>query len=284
MALLHALHQLDFKDLVVCHLDHQLRAEAQADASLVQATAATLGYAAIIESCDVRAQAGTDKISLETAGRQARQAFFQRCAQQTDCSEIFLGHHADDQAETVLMNVLRGSGLRGLGGMRFRTSLGGGLEIIRPLLDCPREALREYATFHGVKFQEDASNTSSDYLRNRLRHELLPSASAMMQRNVQPSLGRLAQVAQAEEDFLAEYTAQRFPSATTLSTTALLAVPIAIQRRAVQAWLQYHQVPLISLELIEQVRAIAPSTAAIAKCNLPGGRWARRRAGLLFVE
>lgn len=285
MVLLHLLKELKFPQLVVCHLNHQLRGPASAaDALLVETVAAQLGYPLLLESCDVAALAVAQKQSLETAARTARHDFFQRCLRQTDTTQIFLAHHADDQAETVLMNVLRGTGLRGLGGMRLCTRMDPAWEIIRPLLAFTRQEIRTWAATHHVKFNEDASNTSPDYLRNRLRHQLLPAAHAVMQRDVTEALGRVAVMSQADDEYLTAAAAALFPPQETLSPQALLEAPLALQRRALQAWLQEQRVPLITFELIEQIRAILPPTAATAKCNLPGGRWVRRRAGVLFIE
>lgn len=285
MVLLHLLHRLNFTSLVVCHLNHQLRgAQSDADALLVEETASQLGCDCIMETCPVQVLATEQKLSIETAARQARQDFFRQCADSTGCSQIFLAHHADDQAETVLMNVLRGTGLRGLGGMRLRSMIQD-LEFVRPLLEFSREEIHTWATTNEVRFHEDASNASADYARNRLRHELIPAANKAMQRDVRPALSRLALTAQAEEEFLAQTTATMFPpNQETFSTTELLAAPLAIQRRAIRSWLNEHEVPLVSFELIEEIRAILPTAAAAAKCNLPGGRWARRRAGVLFLE
>ena len=285
MVLLDLLHRLKFTNLVICHLNHELRgAQSDADALLVQDTASQLACNCILETCPVQALATKQKLSIETAARHARQEFFLRCAAETGCSQIFLAHHADDQAETVLMNVLRGTGLRGLGGMRLRSMIQH-LEFVRPMLGFSRQEIHAWAAAKDVKFHEDASNASADYVRNRLRHELIPTASQAMQRDVRPALSRLALMAQAEEEFLAQTTATLFPPhQETLSTTVLLAAPLAIQRRALQTWLQGHSVSLVSFDLIEEIRAILPATASTAKCNLPGGRWVRRRAGVLFIE
>ncbi len=284
MVLLHALHQLGYEDLVVCHLDHQLRGSAsQADATLVVTTAERLGYEWMIDSQPVAAKAEVEKISLETAARHARQAFFQHCAQQTGCGQIFLAHHADDQAETVLMQVLRGTGLRGLGGMRLVMPHAGGLEYVRPLLGLTRAALQAWASAQGIIYHEDATNQSADYQRNRLRHQLLPAAHAAMQRDVGPALARLADLAHADDAYLTELANAQFPPAERLVTAAVLAAPLSLQRRAIHAWLQHHGVPQISFALIESLRAILPPTARPAKINLPGGGHVRRRAGVLFI-
>lgn len=285
MVLLHWLHGLGYRKLVVCHLNHQLRGRASAaDARLVERTAEKLGFVCVIESASI--ERGAAKHSLETAGRHARHAFFARCAQMHRCDRVFLAHHADDQAETVLMNVLRGSALRGLGGMRSITEMQVGdrrLLLLRPLLAYSREELRDYAAEHGVKYREDASNQSVDFLRNRIRHELLPLASRVLQRDVRSALLRIAEMAR-EDDACLQSQADAFSLGEWLDTKILLTTPVALQRRALQAWMQHHGVPLISFELIESIRAVLPPQSPAAKANLPGGRWVRRRAGRLFIE
>jgi tRNA(Ile)-lysidine synthase len=159
-----------------------------------------------------------------------------------------------------------------------------GIELIRPLLGISRAELRNWATTHDVPFNEDASNASLDYTRNRLRHELLPAASSLMQRDVIAALQRLSLTAQAEDEYLAEQTEILFPPQEMLPTKDLLAAPIAIQRRALHGWLQAHSVGNLTFELIENIRALLPSDAQPAKLNLPGGHWVRRRAGLLFIQ
>ena len=285
MVLLHWLHGLGYRKLVVCHLNHQLRGRASAaDSRLVERTAEKLGFTCVIESLSVAGTKG--KHSLETAGRHARHAFFARCAQAHRCDRVFLAHHADDQAETVLMNVLRGTSLRGLGGMRPLTEMQVDhkrLLLLRPLLAYSREELRDYATEHAVKYREDASNQSADFLRNRIRQELLPLASRVMQRDVRPALLRIAAMAR-EDDACLQSQVDAIPAGEFLDTKMLLATPVALQRRVLHAWIHQHGVPLISFELIESIRALLPPQSPVAKANLPGGRWVRRRAGRLFIE
>ena len=289
MVLLHALLERGFKRLVVCHLNHRLRGrESTADAKLVEKTAAQLGLKFHIECVNVAALAKERKLSVETAARQARQEFFARCAANERCQTLFLAHHADDQVETILMNVLRGTGLHGLGGMRriSQFHLPGRtqpLTLVRPFLECWRDDLRRVAQEQKISFRDDASNASSEHLRNRLRHELIPEASRVMQRDVRPALLRLSISSQADDDCLSQL-ASEFPIDGELATRPLLQAPPAIQRRVVHAWLTQHGIGSVSFELVERVRALLPPTSQPAKCNLPGGRFARRRAGVLFLE
>lgn len=289
MLLLHALSQAGYKRLVICHLDHQLRGAASlGDSRLVRSTARKLGFKFHTAKSNIAKLAASNKQSIETAARAARLDFFAQCARQERCYEIFLAHHADDQAETVLMNLLRGSGLRGLGGMKAVSAhqhpdLKRPLRLIRPMLGIWRAEIRTLAQEHGVAFNEDASNESTEHVRNRLRHELLPMAERVMGRSVREPLVRLAVVAQAEEDFLRSATA-KFPLADSLPTADLLKLPLALQRRVLKVWLKFHAVANVNFEVIERIREILPPDGPSAKCNLPQGRHARRRAGKLFLD
>ena len=139
VALLHWLLEKDYRDLTLCHLNHQLRGEeSDKDAAFVEELGRNLQLPVEIGVTDVGAIVG---MSVETAARQARHEFFARCAEKLGIDRVFLAHHADDQIETVLMNLFRGAGSRGLGGMDFVSQLkvaGQTLTLIRPLLGTPR--------------------------------------------------------------------------------------------------------------------------------------------------
>ena len=114
--------------------------------------------------------ASVKRLNLEDAGRRARIAFLDEICATYGAAAVALAHHADDQAETVLMRLLRGSGMTGLSGMAYRNSRG----YVRPLLDIPRSEIEQYLRGRGLTWREDASNSDTLYLRNRIRHELLP--------------------------------------------------------------------------------------------------------------
>lgn len=283
--LLHALFAAGYRRLVVAHLHHGLRGRAAtADAAFVRKLAAGLGLRLIEARVNVAALAQERKLSLETAAREARYEFFARAARQARCRTLVLAHHADDQAETFLFNLLRGSGSAGLAGMRPRSVReidGVPLEILRPLLGVWRAELEEYARRNGVRHREDVSNASPDHTRNRLRHTILPFLSREFGRDVRPSLWRAAEISAAQQEWLAQALP---PPCAELSVAALRALPEAGQRHAIHAWLGGHAVPQISFALVEKIRSLLPAGAANAKVNLPGARFARRRAGVLFIE
>jgi tRNA(Ile)-lysidine synthase len=156
--------------LHVGHFNHRLRGEAaEADAVFVQGLASRWGLPCTVEAGDVADLARAHHLSLEDAARRLRYAFLTRTAQAVGAAAIALAHHQDDQAETVLLHLLRGSGLAGLAGMQYRNGL-----LVRPLLDFPRQALRDYCQRKGLAFREDATNLSVVPQRNWVRHVVIP--------------------------------------------------------------------------------------------------------------
>lgn len=179
LCLLHALHALELPaPLVVVHVDHQLRAgESQADAAYVEARCRTLGVPAIVRAVDVRGHRRQHRLTLEEAARDLRLRVFADLSADLGAEAVLVGHTLDDQAETVLLHVLRGSGIAGLGGMEPVTRLetGGGAVVLgRPLLVTSRAETEAYCKQNGLEPRRDASNVSLAYTRNRVRHELLP--------------------------------------------------------------------------------------------------------------
>ena len=181
LALLHLLHSLSAETgirLHGAHMDHGLRGEeSAADARFVSTEFGRLGLACTCERADVLAYRSERKLSIEEAARDVRYAFLARVAGRQGADAVALGHTADDQAETVLMRLLRGSGLAGLRGMSplsHRASTGGSLALVRPLLDVTRAEVAEFCRELGLVPRDDASNSSTDMLRNRVRIQLLP--------------------------------------------------------------------------------------------------------------
>jgi tRNA(Ile)-lysidine synthase len=177
LCLLHLLRRLapeSHLTLHVAHLNHGLRGAAgEADAQAVAERAADWALPCTIGRADVPALAVESRTSLEEAAREARYAFLQAVARDRGARTIAVGHNADDQAETVLMHFLRGSGLAGLRGMLPRTALGERF-LVRPLLDMPRSRIEAYCAASNLQPSRDLSNADTTIYRNRLRHELLP--------------------------------------------------------------------------------------------------------------
>ena len=168
--ILHALHGAGELRLVgIAHFNHQLRSTAVDDERCAAAVAASLGVMMLVEREDVAARASRERRSIEYAARTARHDFFERARTHFDADVVALAHTRDDQAETVLLRLMRGAGPRGLAAMYPRKG-----HIIRPLLDVRRQDLRAWLDARGIVFVEDETNADVTIPRNRIRAELLP--------------------------------------------------------------------------------------------------------------
>ena len=168
MVLLHVLRELRHPVHVV-HVDHGLRgAESTADAAFVEAHCRELGIPVVVERIDVEALVRSKGLSKQMAARELRYAAFHHCVEKGP-HRLAMAHHADDAVETLFIHLLQGMGTKGWGGIPLQSG-----PFIRPLLEVSRSTIREYAMAKGVPFREDASNADPAYLRNRVRHELMP--------------------------------------------------------------------------------------------------------------
>jgi len=285
VALLYALLEAGFRRLVVCHLNHGLRGRAAAaDARFVSELAARLGLECESEKVDVAQLAKKTGQSIESAARAARYAFFARVARRRRCRSLFLGHHAGDQVETFLFNLFRGSGRGGLGGMSpdcERMVDGVRLRLLRPTLGVWREEMEAFLKARALRFREDASNQTTDFTRNRIRHELLPTLERVFGRDVRGAVWRTAVILRSEEEWLAELAGPE--TGAELDAPLLRRQPVAQQRRRILAWLRRNGVPEPGFDQVESVRSLL-ETGGVAKVNLPGNWHARRRAKRLFLE
>jgi tRNA(Ile)-lysidine synthase len=199
--------------LHVAHLDHMLRgAESEADAQYVSELARHLGLAVTLERRDVKSYHERHHLSLEEAARQVRYQFFADVAGKVGASKIAVGHTSDDQAETILMRLVRGAGNLGLQGMQPLTewdTLGGntGLKIIRPLLGVSRKDVEAYCRKHALAPRQDSSNLSRSYLRNRIRSELMPLLRSYNPK-IDEALLRTADTLAAESAFFEQQVSQ----------------------------------------------------------------------------
>jgi len=286
IALLHWLVNLGYDRLIVCHLNHQLRGQSSdADARFVQKLAAKYQVGFELGAANVRALARKKKMSLETAAREARYSSFSKAAKRRRCHKIFLAHHADDLVETFLLNLIRGAGLTGLGGMRDVSSRqihGVDLTILRPLLSIWRSDIDKYVRECHLRFREDATNKNLAPTRNRIRNRIIPYLEKILDRNIRQNLWRTATIAAEEENWLDK----EVPDLTNvdLSVPKLRALPVALQRRAILKWLRVQNISGVGFEVIERVRLLLDPNVRTAKVNLPQDRHARRRAKTIFIE
>lgn len=228
-------------DLVVCHIHHGLRgAEADRDEHFVRALAEQLGLPCAVSRIDAAALALRDHISVEEAGRMARYAFFAQTA--GEGGRIATAHTLDDSIETVLMNLVRGTGLRGLCGIpRIRGN------IVRPLLDCTRAEVEDYLGALGQPYCTDSTNLTDDYTRNRIRHDILPRLCELNPNfpgAMARMLPRLA-AQQALTDCLAAQSAQQLHAACGgLSRQGLSALPEPVCDRLLLCLLEQNRLPV----------------------------------------
>ena len=253
LALLYALARLrdDYRlELCGAHLNHKLRgSESDADAEFTADAFRQLSIPFTSDSADVAAYRSKHRLSLEDAARRARYAFLAAAADEHEADAVALGHTADDQAETVLMHIMRGSGLDGLRGMQVmdtRAIDGKSVTLFRPLLGTRRSETQAYCRDLGLEPRLDPSNMSPEFLRNRIRLELMP-----MLEQVNPSIGdallRLASNAAQDSEFIRSRVDEAWDGlakvdgsgVVRLSSTALCRQPEAIRRhillRAIEA-------------------------------------------------
>jgi tRNA(Ile)-lysidine synthase len=281
MVLLHALHAAGFRKVVVCHLDHGLRPrEARGDLALVAAAAERLGYPLEFGQCDTRSHAAGGKLSIEAAARDLRLRFFETCACAHRCPRVVLAHHAGDQVETILMNLVRGTGLAGLSGMAPRATLGR-LDLLRPLLACDPADIRDCAARERIAFREDSSNASPSHTRNRVRHLVAPAMASAFGPAWTRGILRMAVIVREENAWLESLV--QAPGET-LDVKDLRAMPDAARRRLVHRWLRAGACPSPTYAEISRVLRLLDPSCRPAKINLPGGQHARRRGGKIFLD
>ncbi len=287
MALMHLLKEAGFRDVIVCHLNHGLRGrESAADARFVKRTAEKLGFSVETAKTDLRKQMTESGESLETAGRNARHRFFSGIASKYRCKRLFLAHHLDDQAETVLWNLMRGShGCRGMGEVSELVMDGVRMEVHRPLLGIRKSDLQEWMEGRKLTWREDASNRVNDVARNRIRNEALPLLAEIAHRDICPLLSRAARADEGFREVMewALAKAEVLDPQGRLHLGALRGLPEALSVHAIADFLKTKGISDISGALLESCAAMLDPTSP-ASVNLPGGRRFRRRAGRFFVE
>lgn len=290
--------------LHVAHLNHATRGQdSEADAAFVAAEADRLGLPRTIEKIDVPARLGPGGAGFERTARNIRYSFLARVAKAENCRLIATGHQADDDAETILHRIIRGTGPRGLAGIPHSRPLGPdaalddgrAIVLIRPLLSFRRRLLERMLAVNGIAFRTDASNMARDPLRNWLRHELIP----LLARNANPAvvaaLLRLGELSGWVSAFLDETAARTLDSLVvdrTDTDLSLNALTLAGKRQIIQAELIRQAIislgpreAEIGLRHLKAVMRLAGSPEQSGKrVNLPGGMSAQRVDGLLVFR
>ncbi len=279
-ALWHFLSQLKTKlglQLHLAHLDHSLRGEeSRKDAEFVRQLAQVSQEPFTIENQDIAAHAQKNKLSIQEAARQLRYNFLNQVAKKCGAGKIAVGHNADDQAETVLLRLLRGSGPEGLRAIQPQKE-----KIIRPLLETTRKQIMDFIKQNNIKYRQDSSNLKTKYLRNKLRRELIPALVKNYNPNIKQNLVQLADILREEEVFWDNYLPARLNEIAVsqdyqrivLNTKSLSEKPLAIQRRLCRLAIGRIQGNLqaVSFTHIQQILQLINKTTGEKQLHLPHG-------------
>jgi tRNA(Ile)-lysidine synthase len=204
VALIYLLSKLRRKyslKIAAAHLDHGLSGQSREYLTTAKKTALTLGVPFYSKKVSVRVSAKKIKRSLEESGRIERYRFFEETAKKTSARKIVTAHTLDDQAETMLMRIFRGSGLRGLSGIPYRRPQGAYV-IVRPLLDCSKKELVGFLKENGIPYCTDKTNRDPNFTRNRVRHKILPLIKSSFNPRIDQNLASLRDVCQEAQDYL----------------------------------------------------------------------------------
>jgi tRNA(Ile)-lysidine synthase len=217
--------------LIAAHLNHCLRGEeSEGDENFCAELCEKMSVPLHKTRRDIAALAERGKLGIEETARNARRGFFRQLGEKHFPATVLLGHHSGDQAETVLMNIVRGTGLNGLGGIPAEGELFPGAEkpvmFMRPLLDFSRTEILAYAKERNLRWREDSSNFSNVYTRNRVRHELLPLLENLRP-GVERRLASLARQCRQDEDYLTEIARGEFRKHVSETAGGLLVSPEA---------------------------------------------------------
>jgi tRNA(Ile)-lysidine synthase len=293
VALLHLLAARASADrlrLGVAHLDHGLRPESERDAGFVRTMAVGLGLDVYVERVEVAGLQRRWRLSLEEAARRARYDFFQNTAARHGYIKVALGHHADDNAETLLLNLLRGSGRLGLAGIRaIREGV-----YIRPLMRATRSDIEQYLRIRGLPFLTDRTNADTAILRNRIRHRLLPLLESDYRPGVRAVLSRTAELLADEEEWIegllspvmARMTTSHGPGRLRLAAADFGRMPLAAARRIARTAVRRVQEDLRRLGFVhvEQIVHLSRRRGEAGPLHLPGDVRVRIEGAELVFE
>lgn len=204
ICLLHILNELKQTlkiEIVVAHINHMIRKEAEEETQYVQEFCNKLKIECYIKRINVIEKSNQEKIGTEEAGRKVRYDFFEEVLQKVGANKIATAHNANDNAETVLMNIFRGSGTSGLKGIEpIRDG-----RYIRPIIECERNEIEEYCKFNDLEPKIDKSNFENIYTRNKIRNIIIPQIKSEFNPNIIESLNKLSTLARQENDFIQRY-------------------------------------------------------------------------------
>ena len=282
VALFHTLRSTH--KLILLHLNHQLREENSfKDAQFIENLAQEYQIPYEIKSQDISLKAKEEKISLELAGRKARHDFFAETARKYLCPNIILGHHADDNAETIILNLIRGGGgLKGIPEISKHYIKGRKLIFIRPFIEISKEEILQFLVRKGLSFREDSTNFEPFTPRNRIRNEVFPLMTEILGRDPKKVICRSEKLNRENEEILSDFLSGLKIPKKQLPLSSLLSFSKPLQKKILYQWLKKNHISDINHSLIESCLKIClPENPA--KTNLPKNLFLRRKAGNLFI-
>ena len=270
-------------EVCVAHINHMLRNEADSDEEFVIKEAERLGVKAYTKKINVSKYAEENKISFETAGRILRYGFFEEISKKYDDTVIATAHNANDSAESMLMHLMRGSGLTGLVGIRPKNE-----NIIRPLIEAERIDIEKYCDEKGIVPRHDCTNDSDDYHRNDIRHNVL---APILERCSLASLCRTMNVLSGEEEFLDRYTKDIVEkllksenNEKLISVKNFNSLPLAIRRRVLKSVIEDTAENQLCLVHIDDIIGMAEKNYGGKQICIPGGMVVKLEKGLLIFK
>ena len=314
IALFHLLREMAGKyelSLVMAHLNHGIRKEADADEAFVRRLAETEGIRMVTEKVNCPALSKEWKVSLESAARKARYAFFESHAKALKASKVALGHTADDQAETILMRLLRGAGLKRLAGM-FPITCRKGVYFIRPLIRCQKSDVLAYLASRNLAYRTDETNLAPCCTRNKIRLNLMPFLEKEFNPSIVRTLSQTAELIREDHDLLEHvmsnlerrlgidfkkarseqvvrkeypWTAGFEEEAHYIDLDKIRSQPMGIQRRIIQKWLSVFSIHprRIHYQHIQAITNLINRSEGGGELSLPGGVSIYREAGQLCL-
>jgi tRNA(Ile)-lysidine synthase len=274
-----------FSVVALAHLNHRLRCTASRDEQFCRDLGARLGLPISVESVDVAAYALAQRLSVEDAARRLRYDFLHRAAGSASADRIAVGHTRDDQAETFLLKLIRGAGMKGLGGIYPRRGA-----VVRPLLDVTRGDLRRYLESRGQGWVEDETNADLENPRNRIRHRVLPELDLAAAASASPAIARAAAIVREDGQWLDELADRRSRALTAreetgleIDVSGLMAEPPPVRRRIVLTALRLVAPNReITFEHVEMTLEVAVGESSGA--DVPSARVELRRGKLVLIR
>ncbi|MFH0732697.1 MAG: tRNA lysidine(34) synthetase TilS [Candidatus Omnitrophota bacterium] len=279
-------------NLCAAHLNHLLRgAESDKDAQYARNLANRFEIPFFADSRDVLGFARKEKLSIEQAARQIRYEFFKETAKQINANKIALGHNCDDQAETMLMRLFRGSGMRGLRAILPKRKISEKLEVIRPLIEVPRKDIELFLKRKKIKPRIDSTNKKDIYFRNKIRHKLIPYLEKNYFPNLKKQIARTAQTIALDYDYLSKQHTQAFKKIISTNRQGEISfklnefkqLPASFQNGIIRLAIEEIKGDLLKIDYrhIEKIKGLIFDKKAASTIQLPGDTAVRRKAGTI---